>query len=333
MSFTGRKDRVSHIGERFGRLVVEEELPPKYYVNKKGQKCPIRYFRCRCDCGNYRDVQWSNLRTGKVRSCGCLSKEYNESRVNNLLNQKFGRLTVIDSAPPRNNKNKTRMWKCQCECGNIIIVDESHLLDGHTKSCGCIRGESRITHGHSGTRIYSIYKHMLTRCYNPDADNYKDYGYRGIYVCDEWKNDVNEFVTWAYANGYHDPLPGEPKKEWLSIERVDVNGPYAPWNCIWIKRYKQAENTRANKYIYDGNNIFKYFEFCRYYDVDEHFISHRVYAGWSLNAIVYAAKHKEREIRKGRDGNYYDKNGFMILIPSYYKMKRKDLAEIMKRYE
>ena len=331
MSDNGRKDKVSHIGERFGRLVVEEELPPKFYLNKKGQKCPIRYFRCKCDCGNYRDVQWSNLRTGKVQSCGCLSKDYNESRVNNLLNQKFGRLTVIDSAPPRNNKNKTRMWKCQCECGNIVIVDESHLLDGHTKSCGCYANDRRTTHGLSDSRLYKIYTHMIQRCYNPNDKHYRDYGARGIYICNEWYDPKDKafgfmnFYNWSMRNGYHDPLPGEPRKKWLTIERIDNDGPYAPWNCRWITIKIQRSNMSTNKYIYDGDNVFKYFEFCEYYGVDVHFVSHRVYAGWSLNAIVYAAKHKEREIRKGRDGNYYDKNGFMVMIPNYQEMKRKDI--------
>ena len=230
--------------------------------------------------------------------------------------------------------------KCICPlCGTEFIASYNRIVNGYTRSCGCLKVEkARIrlgniarTHGKRYTRLYRIWMGMRMRCYNKHNKSYADYGGRGIYICNEWMKTGPDnpgfmnFYNWAYDNGYYDQPDDTPYGEMLSIDRIDNDGPYAPWNCRWITIKIQRSNMSTNKYIYDGDNVFKYFEFCEYYGVDVHFVSHRVYAGWSLNAIVYAAKHKEREIRKGRDGNYYDKNGFMVMIPNYQEMKRKDI--------
>lgn len=85
---------------------------------------------------------------------------------------------------------------------------------------------------------------MIRRCENPHRRSYKDYGARGIYVCDEWKTDRNAFVKWSLANGYE---PG------LSIDRIDNNGPYAPWNCRYVNTKAQQNNKTTNvKFTVDG---------------------------------------------------------------------------------
>lgn len=81
---------------------------------------------------------------------------------------------------------------------------------------------------------------MKSRCYNPNHKSYKDYGERGITICDEWKETPDAFFDWAVNSGYH---------EGLSIERIDNDGEYCPKNCKWVTISDQAQNKRNIVYV------------------------------------------------------------------------------------
>jgi 5-methylcytosine-specific restriction endonuclease McrA len=124
---TPRKDLV---GDRFGRLIVLN------YEYKSGHGTP--YWKCRCDCGNTKIISAYSLKYGTTASCGCLRKEKFYESLTNLVGQRFDRL-VVNSLD--HYSNKQRYWKCVCDCGNEAIINTAALLNGHTKSCGCIHKE------------------------------------------------------------------------------------------------------------------------------------------------------------------------------------------------
>lgn len=171
-----------------------------------------------------------------------------KSFKDDLRGQRFGRLTVLEFVP--NDKPKT-CWKCQCDCGNTIIAQLSNLKNGHTKSCGCLNKETTkemfTKHSLRNTRLYGIWNQMKNRCYNKNTRSYKNYGGRGITVCDEWRNDFKAFYDWAMTNGYTDEL---------SIDRIDVNGNYEPNNCRWVDMKTQCRNKRNNAVVeYQGRKV------------------------------------------------------------------------------
>lgn len=120
----GKAKQKDYSGMKFNKLTVLNEREHK---NKK------TYLKCICDCGNITWVAAGNLTSGEVKSCGCLSKQYN-GPLEDLTNQTFYDLTVINLAEKRNG---ARYWNCKCKCGNVKEVSTRDLKRGAVKSCGC----------------------------------------------------------------------------------------------------------------------------------------------------------------------------------------------------
>lgn len=181
--------------------------------------------------------------------------------VQDLAGKTFGRLTVIKRienhiSPSGKMYSK---WLCKCECGKYIEVLGRSLRGGHTQSCGCLQIDRTISSHtkHEGKSngttdsLYAIWDSMKQRCNNRNHKYYKDYGGRGISVCEEWSSDFSSFRKWAIENGYNNIS----KKYQCTIDRIDVNGNYEPSNCRWVDMKTQQRNRRNNVMImYNGKN-------------------------------------------------------------------------------
>ena len=186
------------------------------------------------------------------------------SNFKDISGQKFGRLTAIECVGK--NRANYAMWRCRCDCGKETTVASNSLRSGNTRSCGCLSVDlstSRIvsrntTHGKTHTVLFRRWTGMHTRCENERAVNYKDYGGRGISVCNEWAAFI-PFYEWAMANGY------EPR---LTLDRIDPNGDYCPDNCRWIPASEQAKNRRSTRYITFGGERMCLADWARKYHVD-----------------------------------------------------------------
>lgn len=193
------------------------------------------------------------------------------SKLKDITGKKFNMLTVISRAP--NAPGGVTRWNCICDCGNKAVVRGSNLKNGSVKSCGCLAKkrikETVTTHGKSKTRLYSIWCRMKDRCYNRNVPSYKDYGARGIRVCEQWKLDFNSFYIWAVSSGYTD---------FLTIERIDCNKDYCPENCTWIPKSQQAANRRSCVLIEHNGKVQNLSQWCKELNLNYKRVHDRMYA-------------------------------------------------------
>ena len=158
----GRK-AIDMTNQKIGYLtVLEQDTSKKDYI----------YQKCQCQCGNIKSIKGTDLRTGRVVSCGCYNKKINKQiHYVNLLNQKFGRLTVIEDTN-KINKNRHKIQKCRCDCGTIIEIPSDKLNTKTTQSCGCLRskGEEKIGQLLQEMNLNYIKEKTFPNCKNPQTN-------------------------------------------------------------------------------------------------------------------------------------------------------------------
>ena len=190
-----------------------------------------------------------------------------------LKGRRFGRLVVLGKAE---KQGTSQLWMCRCDCGNITKIRTNGLVKLGRDSCGCGTsekiGKARFLHGETNSHLYSVWRGIKKRCLVPTTTGYKNYGGRGIKICDEWANDYLCFRDWALKNGY---------RQGLEVDRIDVNGNYEPSNCRFITDKGQANNRRNNVHLTLNGETKTLQEWADVLGVERSLLSERKKLGWN----------------------------------------------------
>jgi len=190
-----------------------------------------------------------------------------------LTGSRFGLLTVISRAS--NGRCGHVRWICLCDCGNYKIIHGNNLKTGDTNSCGCLHRKIVMRHGKSNRPIYMIWDAMVQRCNNPNNVNYKNYGGRGIIICNRWLKFENFLADM-----------GEPPTNKHSIDRIDNNGHYCSKNCRWVTKKQQMRNTRRNSLITYNNKTQCLAAWAEEMGINQNTIFMRLNRGWSIKKAL-----------------------------------------------
>jgi hypothetical protein len=195
------------------------------------------------------------------------------------------RLTIIRTFV----ENHQTMAECRCSCGNIKTLLLSRVKSNHTRSCGCLvrdGSRSRVsivwtnrTHGQYLTHTYRSWQSMKSRCTDPNATGYKNYGGRGIGFCDRWKN----FPAFWEDMG--------ERPQGTTLDRINCDLGYYKENCRWADSAVQAKNKRFNKSIEFRGRMVSLPDLAREFNVSYHTLRYRYLHGWSLEDAISKKPH------------------------------------------
>ena len=203
-------------------------------------------------------------------------------RAHDLTGMRFGKIVVLSFAGYHeygweDGVIRKPAWLCRCDCGVEKIVRASNLQSRRVVSCGCHRNEiSRRPrkHGLYNTRVYRIWQSMKNRCFLQNHPTYKDYGARGITVCERWLKFENFFADMGHPPEDH------------SIERLDNDGNYEPGNCVWATRAIQARNRRSNHIIEVNGLSLTIVDWAARIGASPSAIHDRIRRGWDMKRVV-----------------------------------------------
>lgn len=207
----------------------------------------------------------------------------------NRTGERLGKL--VAESPAGMNSRKEMRWLYRCDCGGET-VQYPHAAK-ITRHCGCetkerLRNRS-LTHGQSGTKVYKAYKAMIYRCHSPTSGSFKDYGARGISVCQRWRDSFDAFIADM----------GE-RPSGATIERIDNDGNYEPGNCVWATRKAQQRNRRANHVIERNGQSMCIAEWSEITGVPYSTIAGRIRRGWpEADAVSRPVQEQNRNSKAG----------------------------------
>lgn len=192
----------------------------------------------------------------------------------NLVGCVFERWTVVEYAGPGSS---CAQWLCRCSCGVERVVNSASLVSGRSSSCGCFAKEmasiNSMSHGHNTNSgqspTYKSWRSMLRRCNDPKQPGYKNYGGKGIKVCEEWK---------VFSNFLADMGEREIGK---TLDRIDGNGNYEKGNCRWFDMKEQANNRSNNHHLTHNGETHTVSQWAEKLNISDGTIRARLFRGFS----------------------------------------------------
>lgn len=203
-------------------------------------------------------------------------------RYTDLTGNTYGRLTVLRYAG--NTPKGQAKWLCQCECGGTKITAADNLRRGNTSSCGCLANEQRKaaaqTKCHALSRAEKPKEHgawhgMIRRCYDPKHPGFKNYGAKGIGVCEAWRT--------GFAAFYADMGDAPPKH---TLDRLDNSKDYGPDNCRWATMKEQANNRSNNRLLTLNGVTLNAQQWSDRLGWHKSVIASRLYNGWTVERTL-----------------------------------------------
>jgi hypothetical protein len=204
--------------------------------------------------------------------------------------EKYNRLTVLEVVG--HDKTHRKIVRCICDCGKEYVGDYYRIKTGGTGSCGCLRlGHKRtVKHGLMHSPIYRVWACMKQRCYYEKADNYCNYGGRGITVCGEWRNDPKCFYDWMVANGW---------RVGLQIDRIDNEKNYCPENCRLVTPKENAFNRRDTIRVEKDGKWYSLKNYCETFGLKyEPIIQRMCRLNWSIERALSTPIEKRTKRKK-----------------------------------
>jgi hypothetical protein len=194
------------------------------------------------------------------------------------IGMRFGMLKITGIAGK--DKWRATIVNTRCACGNDHSTLFKLLLRGDTKSCGCLAREMRkslhLTHGKTGTKAYFCYRNMLNRCYYKKSKSYKDYGKRGISVCNRWRDSFENFLEDM----------GEPP-EAMTLERINNDIGYSKENCTWATRFDQIKNRRNSKKLTHDGKTMSVMDWAKQFGLKYRTLSARIFEyNWDIKTAL-----------------------------------------------
>jgi hypothetical protein len=204
-----------------------------------------------------------------------------KNNIIDLTGKKFGMLTVINFS--FKTKHSHFAWYCKCDCGNYKNIYATNLINGKTKSCGCL--QKKMTSLKNGTHrlrkhpLYTKWIGMRERCYYEKCDSYKLYGAIGVTVCDEWKNDFMAFYNWAIKNGWKDGLQLDKDKKALELNVKPMI--YSPEFCSFLSPRENSNNRKTNRILKHNGEELTISKWAEKLNINKSTIATRIHRGWS----------------------------------------------------
>lgn len=262
-----------YIDTKIGRLTIVG-------INYDKSKANKPYVYCKCDCGNKTTLTRELYGMSDASSCGKCNRF-------ELIGKTINDFNVIGEDCD-NSKNMIVMCNTCKSTSSVSLYRIAHNDRIKCKFCSKLKTKHN---GLSYSRVYSIRRGMVDRCYNKNNNKYSEYGGRGILVCDEWLNKDNGFINfynWAMENGY---------SEDLSIDRIDVNWNYEPDNCRWADIYTQANNTTRNIFVEINGELKTIAQIAREHNLNYDLVWKRYKLGMVEGDLIKPIKQKRKHTK------------------------------------
>ncbi len=206
-----------------------------------------------------------------------------KTRYEDITGFRFGLLTVIGFK--RLKPCNSRFWKCKCQCGNVTHRRRWELKRPKVPSCGCYKktGKPSTRHGMSRTNIYRRWADMMDRCRNANSDCFKNYGGRGIFVCEEWHDFTNFHRDMGCPSGR------------VELDRIDNNAGYCKENCRWVSRKINSRNRRTNRIINFNGESLTMAEWCERLGINHGTMHARIRCGWTIEEALTTPVQKHKQ--------------------------------------